>query len=163
VKSTTDRGRPAMIPRIIQLNALLWPETYDQPWLSWMDIDLTMPQFKLLLVIASRKGLTVGDLAQRLGVTPPTVTIMLDRLVEHGFVRREDDPVDRRLVIACMTAKGLRLLQRLNVHADTEIAECMGDLSPENLHCLLTGLEALHRSWAMRQATHATAGDPEAC
>ncbi len=163
MKSTTDRGRPAMIPRIIQLNALLWPETYDQPWLSWMDLDLTMPQFKLLLLIASRKGLTVGDLAQRLGVTPPTVTIMLDRLVEHGLVRREDDPVDRRLVIACMTASGLQLLQRLNLHADTEIAECMSDLSPADLHCLLTGLEALHRTWAARQAARANGSDPEAC
>jgi DNA-binding MarR family transcriptional regulator len=163
VKSTTDRGRPAMIPRIIQLNALLWPETYDQPWLSWMDLDLTMPQFKLLLLIASRKGLRVGDLAQRLGVTPPTVTIMLDRLVDHGLVRREDDPVDRRLVIACMTAKGLRLLQRLNVHLDTEVAECMSDLSPEDLHSLLIGLEALQRAWSVHQAARANTGDPEAC
>ncbi len=163
MKSTTDRGRPAVIPRIIQLNALLWPETYDQPWLNWMDLDLTMPQFKLLLLIASRKGLTVGDLAQRLGVTPPTVTIMLDRLVEHGLVRREDDPVDRRLVIACITASGLRLLQRLNVHADTEITECIGDLSPEDLRSLLTGLEALHRSWAARQAAQSARSDPEAC
>jgi len=152
-----------MIPRIIQLNALLWPETYDQPWLTWMDLDLTMPQFKLLILIASGRGLRVGDLAQRMGVTPPTVTTILDRLVEHGLVRREDDPVDRRLVIAKMTAEGLSLLHRLNVHAGTEIADCMDDLSPDELRCLHVGMAALHRSWEARQAALAGASDPEAC
>ncbi|MDB5077502.1 MAG: putative MarR family transcriptional regulator [Chloroflexi bacterium] len=163
LKASTDRTRAANIPRIIQLNALLWPETYDQPWLTWMDLDLTMPQFKLLLLIASCQGLRVGDLAQRLGVTPPTVTTILDRLVEHGLVRREDDPVDRRLVIARLTAEGMRLLQRLNVHAGTEIAECMDDLSPEDLRCLQVGMEALHRTWESRQTALANASDPEAC
>jgi DNA-binding MarR family transcriptional regulator len=163
VKAPSDRSRAAVIPRIIQMNALLWPETYDQPWLTWMDLDLTMPQFKLLVLIASCKGLRVGDLARRLGVTPPTVTTILDRLVEHELVRREDDPVDRRLVIARLTAKGLTLLQRLNVHADTEIAECIDDLSPEDLRCLLTGMEALHRAWEARQSALASATDPEAC
>jgi DNA-binding MarR family transcriptional regulator len=163
VKATIERNRATLIPKIIQLNALLWPETYDQPWLTWMDLDLTMPQFKLLLLIASCKGLRVGDLAQRLGVTPPTVTTILDRLVEHGLVRREDDPVDRRLVIARLTAEGIGLLQRLNVHSDTELAECMDDLSPEELRCLLIGMEAVHRTWEARQAALANATDPEAC
>jgi hypothetical protein len=71
--------------------------------------------------------------------------------------------VDRRLVIACMTANGLRLLQRLNVHTDTEITECVGDLSPEELRNLLTGLEALHRAWSARQAAQSGVSDPEAC
>jgi DNA-binding MarR family transcriptional regulator len=128
-----------------------------------MDLDLTMPQFKLLVLIASCQGLRVGDLAQRLGVTPPTVTTILDRLVEHGLVRREDDPLDRRLVIARLTAQGLRLLQKLNVHADTEIADCMDDLSPDDLRCLQIGMEALHRTWESRQAALRTATDPEAC
>ncbi len=163
MKASTDRTRAAVIPRIIQLNALLWPETYDQPWLTWMDLDLTMPQFKLLLLIASCQGMRVGDLAQRLGVTPPTVTTILDRLVEHGLVRREDDPVDRRLVIARLTSTGLSLLQRLNIHADSEIAECMEELSPEDLRCLLVGMEALHRTWETRQVAIAAASDPEAC
>lgn len=163
MKASTERNRAAMIPRIIQLNALLWPETYDHPWLTWMDLDLTMPQFKLLLLIASCQGMRVGDLAQRLGVTPPTVTTILDRLVEHELVRREDDPLDRRLVIARLTSKGLGLLQRLNIHADTEITECMDDLSPEELRCLLVGMEALHQTWEARQAAVTAATDPEAC
>jgi DNA-binding MarR family transcriptional regulator len=128
-----------------------------------MDLDLTMPQFKLLLLVASRKGLRVGGLAQGLGVTPPTVTSMLDRLVEHGLVRRDDDPVDRRLVIASVTAKGLRLLQRLNVRAEDEAAQCMQDLAPDDLRALLRGMEALHLAWEARQAEVVDGSDPEAC
>src|SRR5579859_2881801 len=153
-----------MIPRIIQLNALLWPETYDHPWLTWMDLDLTMPQFKLLLLIASRNGARVGDLAQRLGVTPPTVTTLLDRLVDQSLVRREDDAIDRRLVIARLTVQGRRLLQRLNMQQDPALSECISDLSDDDLRALLVGLEALHRAWQARQSLLlAQDSEPEAC
>jgi DNA-binding MarR family transcriptional regulator len=128
-----------------------------------MDLDLTMPQFKLLLLIASRNGARVGDLAQRLRVTPPTVTTLLDRLVEQALVRREDDAIDRRLVIARLTPHGYSLLQRLNMHADAMLAECMGDLKDEEFQALLVGLEALHRAWQARQTALTNGSDPEAC
>ena len=160
VEQTTELTRAAIIPRLLRLQAALGPVLPDQPWRSWLDLDLTMAQFKLLLLIASRNGQRVGDLAQRLSVTPPTVTTLLDRLAEQGFVRREDDPIDRRLVIARLTAHGRRLLQRLNVHAEAALAECVSDLSDHDLRCLLVGLEALHHAWLARQAADS---EPEAC
>src|SRR6516162_7287401 len=99
VKEQLELARSAIIPRLTHLSATLWHGSSDHSWQSWMDLDLTMSQLKLLLLVASNDGSRVGDLAHALGVTPPTVTTSLDRLVEHGLVRREDDAVDRRLVI----------------------------------------------------------------
>jgi DNA-binding MarR family transcriptional regulator len=40
-----------------------------------------------------------GALARRLGLTPPTVTALIDRLVAEGFVQRTDHPTDRRVTL----------------------------------------------------------------
>ena len=152
-----------VIPRLRQLNGLLWPSPLDDGWHEWMNLELTMPQFKLLLLIAGGNGPRVSDLAQRLGVTPPTVTTVLDRLVEHGLVRREDDQRDRRQVITRLTSEGAGLLRRLRVQPWTEVLECLPDLAPTELDSLVEGLEALHRVWRARQAVLATGNEPEAC
>lgn len=164
VEQHDNLPRAAIIPRLFRLQAILAHAAPDQPWLRWMDLDLTMPQFKLLLLIASRNGARVGDLAQRLGVTPPTVTTLLDRLEEQSLVRRDDDAGDRRLVIARLTLQGRRLLQRLNMQPDPVLSECISDLGDDDLRALLVGLEALHRAWmARRSLLHAQESEPEAC
>jgi DNA-binding MarR family transcriptional regulator len=163
VDDLSNFSAASMIPRLLELNALLWPDTPDRTWETWLDLELTMPQFKLLLLVASGKGFRVGDLANKLGVTPPTVTTILDRLVEQGLVRREDDPTDRRLVIARLTSQGRDLLQQLRVSTTIDLADCVQAMSPRDLWCLLVGMEALHRATNARQAALVGANDPEPC
>ncbi|HXT36153.1 MAG TPA: MarR family transcriptional regulator [Chloroflexota bacterium] len=152
-----------LVPRLSALNGLIWPSSLRDAWREWTNLDLTMPQFKLLLTIASGDGPRVSDLAQRLGVTPPTVTAVLDRLVEHGLVRRTDDQRDRRQVICLLTSQGAELLRRLRFNAWPEVVECLADLAAEEIECLLVGLEALDRAWRARHAHAANGAEPEAC
>lgn len=167
MKEQLDLSRSAIIPRLMHLSAALWDASPDHSWQSWMDMDLTMSQFKLLLLVASSDGSRVGDLAHALGVTPPTVTTSLDRLVERGLVRREDDPIDRRLVIARLTHAGRDLLERLHLYARGELAECLHALDEEDLRCLFVGMEALHRAWLERTVGrangYANSAEPEPC
>ena len=162
-RSNINPPHAAPVHSLSQVRVLLRSEVAVHPWQAWIDLNLTMPQFKLLLLVVSGNGLRVGDLAQRMGVTPPTITTILDRLVDQGLVRREDDPVDRRLVIARPTAQGKALLQALNIVADAELHECAQDLSPEDLHCLTAGMAALQRSWDARHETPDQDDTPEAC
>ncbi|HVA89625.1 MAG TPA: MarR family transcriptional regulator [Chloroflexota bacterium] len=153
----------SLIRRLSELNGLLWPSSVNDGWREWTSLDLTMTQFKLLLAIASGDSPRVSDLAQRLGVTPPTVTTVLDRLVDHNLVRREDDPRDRRQVICRLTSTGADLLRRLRFNAWAEVVECLADLASEEIRCLMIGLEALDRAWRVRQAQNANHAEPEAC
>ncbi|HEY8284774.1 MAG TPA: MarR family transcriptional regulator [Chloroflexota bacterium] len=153
----------SFVPRLSELNGLLWPSSLSDAWREWRQLELTMPQFKLLLTIASGDGPRVSDLAQRLGVTPPTVTAVLDRLVEHGLVRRTDDQRDRRQVICLLTNQGSDLLRRLRFDAWTEVVECMADLAAEEIESLLVGLEALDRAWRARHLHAANGAEPQAC
>jgi DNA-binding MarR family transcriptional regulator len=67
----------------------------------------------LLLTLGSEKSLEVGEMADRLGVRPPTVSKTLTRLTEAGLVSRSSVSGDKRRVAARVTAKGRAKLDRI--------------------------------------------------
>jgi DNA-binding MarR family transcriptional regulator len=83
----------------------------------WGEVQVTLPQLRVLGLLASRpegrSGLSGRELAARLGVGPSAVTPVVDRLVEHGLVRREEDRFDRRITRLHATEEGLALLERM--------------------------------------------------
>jgi DNA-binding MarR family transcriptional regulator len=80
---------------------------------EWAEVDLTMPQLKVILVVAVSKGITMSHLARTVGMTLSTATGVADRLIAEGLVRRENDPSDRRLVLLHATDAGVTLVDRL--------------------------------------------------
>jgi MarR family transcriptional regulator, 2-MHQ and catechol-resistance regulon repressor len=79
----------------------------------FMDLDLTMAQFRALVSIHKWGRMTGRELAGRLGVTPGTLVPLLDRLEEAGYLKRVPDREDRRQTWLELTAKGERLFLRL--------------------------------------------------
>jgi DNA-binding MarR family transcriptional regulator len=67
----------------------------------------------LLLTLGSEKSLEVGEMADRLGVRPPTVSKTLTRLAEAGLVSRSSVSGDKRRVAARVTTKGRAKLDRI--------------------------------------------------
>ena len=72
---------------------------------------LSFAQLRVLTAL-EEDGCPAGRLAERAGVTPATVTGMLDILEEQGVVTRERSASDRRVVIARLTPEGRRLRDR---------------------------------------------------
>lgn len=65
--------------------------------------DFTMTQMHTLMVIYHHEGLSLKELAQMLGVSPPSASAMVERLVELGALRREQSKRDRREVAIFIT------------------------------------------------------------
>lgn len=128
----------------------------DDPWLL---LELTMPQLKVLLLLSAQGPSRVGALARALRVTLPTVTGVLDRLVEHGLVRRDDDPLDRRLVISRLTDRGQDVVDRLQEASRARLTRVFESLESDDLFAHVTSLErvlaAAERLAADDQATTA--------
>jgi DNA-binding MarR family transcriptional regulator len=78
---------------------------------------LTAPGFAALVTLARLGGESAGvsqrRLADELGLTPGTVSVRIDRLVEEGLVTREPDPDAGRNVLVELTAKGRELFERV--------------------------------------------------
>ncbi|SDI29828.1 MarR family winged helix-turn-helix transcriptional regulator [Nonomuraea jiangxiensis] len=96
----------------------------------------------LLWVLAQeRDGMTVSQLAARLGIEQPTATRSLARLEGGGWFRREPVATDRRQVRIVVTDAGHRLLPDIE-RAWAELAdEALGQVGAEQRAIVLTALE----------------------
>ncbi len=74
------------------------------------DFGVTGPQLSTLRVIHRMQPVSTGALARAAYIGYATLTGILDRLEEHGYVTRTRDPADRRTVILNMTREGEKLL-----------------------------------------------------
>ncbi|MGH2347499.1 MAG: MarR family winged helix-turn-helix transcriptional regulator [Chloroflexota bacterium] len=114
---------------------------------TWMGLDISMPQFKAMLLLWYMQRARVGVLAEQLGVHVSNMTGILDRLVEAEFVGREEDAADRRLVVCRLTAKGEATLAKLYGNRMVHLRTRLDRLSDEELQGLRSGLEVLLARW----------------
>jgi DNA-binding MarR family transcriptional regulator len=76
------------------------------------DTNLSTRQLSIFLICYLEQGPhTVRSLAKHLGINKPAVTRALDRLAEYDFIRRKEDPNDRRSVHALRTVVGAAFLR----------------------------------------------------
>lgn len=97
---------------------------------------ITWSMFSALATIDRAGSLTLGDLAARERVQPPTMTRIAQALVEAGLVRRDADATDRRVAHLRLTPAGARLLSRARRRKDALLATRLSELSPRELGVL---------------------------
>lgn len=103
--------------------------------------DITLPQYRALVVLASRGPQRAVDLSAALGVTAGTASRMIDRLVRKQLVRRARSREDRRAVRVHLTDAGREIVQRVTERRRAEIAHILQTM-PHNGRRTLT--DALH-------------------
>ena len=131
----------------------------------WEDLELTMPQFKALMLVSATGGLSGRDLARRFGVGPSAITAIVDRLVQRGYVRREEDVNDRRITWTRPTPAALALFQQVNAGHDEQLHQILGSLPPDQLEIVERALLVLRDAgarWVAEQSGDAGRVDPEA-
>lgn len=93
---------------------------------------LSMPQF--IMLRALRDGpLQAGQLAQRFGVSRPTITRTVDGLVKKGLVERRVDPSDRRVTMIALTTAGQALHELTEEAAEDYLAALLERLPADRL------------------------------
>ena len=94
---------------------------------------LTLSQYFILRELWDEEGLTLRELAARVGVAEPSTMTTLELMVERGFVLRTQSKLDRRKTHVHLTAKGRTLQKdvRESVHAAGAI--CFSGLSGADL------------------------------
>ena len=88
-------------------------------------VEVTIPQFRVLVLLASRGDQTVGQLAAELGVNSSNATRLCDRLQQLRLVRRDRSSSDRRLVRIVLTGEGAELLDAVTAYRRSEIREVL--------------------------------------
>jgi DNA-binding MarR family transcriptional regulator len=109
----------------------------------WADVDLTMPQLKVLMVVANGRGVTMTHLARGLGMTLSTLTGVVDRLTNQCLVRREYAVHDRRSVLLYPTEKGSETFERLYQAGRENMRAILERLSLDDLRRVAQALDTL--------------------
>ena len=104
----------------------------DETMHFFMDVELTMPQFRALVMIRRWGPQSGRELARKLHVTPGTLVPLIDRLEEQGYVRRVPDQEDRRLTWIELTPRADRLFRRLWGVGAGRIAAAIAQLVPKD-------------------------------
>ena len=100
--------------------------------------EVTLPRFDLLAQLdRAPKGMTLGELSQRMMVSNGNVTGLVDRLVEQGLINRRPSPKDRRAQIVSLTAEGRRFFRAMARENGDWIGEMFADLSAGDIETLL--------------------------
>jgi DNA-binding MarR family transcriptional regulator len=111
----------------------------------WLEVDLTAVQLKTLFFIDFKGSTNFKNLASALGVTPPSVTGIVDRLVEQKLISREENPENRRMQVLKITEKGKGLLSKLKESRRTRVSSLLGKLSLQDLAKLAEILNKLSK------------------
>lgn len=75
-------------------------------------LGLSMPQFSILIQLHFRGVCGMSEVSERFEITPAAASQLVDKLVQSGLIRREEDPHDRRAKCLDLTDKGRQLIQR---------------------------------------------------
>ncbi|MED4603432.1 MarR family transcriptional regulator [Paenibacillus validus] len=106
-------------------------------------ITLTGPQTMMLYTISQMGPCPAGKLAGKMEVTPSAITVMIDRLVQNGFVERKHDELDRRIVLLQATDKGKEVLKELNKLRTAAIHTYLSHVEADELELFLTTFEKI--------------------
>jgi DNA-binding MarR family transcriptional regulator len=104
--------------------------------------NITLPQFRTLVVLHYGGTRRLADLADALSVSPSTATRMCDRLVRKGLVSRARDDLDRREVNLAITASGRKVVNDVIDRRKNEVSNLLGAI-PEALRAQLVSSLAL--------------------
>jgi DNA-binding MarR family transcriptional regulator len=98
--------------------------------LSEVSDDVTLAQYRTLVVLSNEGPRRLADLAHALDVSPSTATRMCDRLVRKDLIDRARDVLDRREVNLTLTPQGAKLVQDVIDRRRERVRELL-DLIPD--------------------------------
>ncbi|ASN53635.1 MarR family transcriptional regulator [Sinomonas sp. R1AF57] len=104
--------------------------------------SVSLPQFRVLVVLASCGPTPIGALAGKLGSVPSTFSRFLDRMEEAELVERQPSPDSRREVLVALRPKGAAIVQEATERRRAAIAEILQRAGAGELAIIVEGLGA---------------------
>ncbi|CAM4347412.1 MAG: MarR family transcriptional regulator [Paenibacillus macerans] len=110
------------------------------------ELGLTGPQFHMLALIDRQKTCNVSYLADKLEVKPSAITVMIDRLVQNGYVERRHDEKDRRSVLLSVTTRGAEVCEEARKRSREVLKAHLSVLDRHELDVLVGILEKFSKN-----------------
>ncbi len=106
-------------------------------------VGLPIGQLKLMLAIHRHGPCPVGTVAEKVGVSMPTASEGIERLVEGGIAQRSANPADRRQVLVGLTPSARATMAEIERLRRAQIRAALGRMAPEERPVLVRSLRVL--------------------
>lgn len=93
------------VPVYVILHRLIHMSKY-QAFKRLDDFDLKPSQAGILFVLSCNGKLSQRELAEKIGITPPSMTVALRKMENRGYIKKEPDEKDQRIIRILLTEKG---------------------------------------------------------
>ncbi len=99
--------------------------------------------FPVLIETSLQGGLSVSELAERVGLSLPATSLLVNELSREGFVERREDDRDRRRTLVFLHSDYSEMLDAWRGRAMTPVRQALEQLSPGQRESFVAGLQAL--------------------
>ncbi len=123
VERSTEYAPGFLIRRLHQIHTALFAEECAR-------LEVTLPQYGVLSVVAEQPGLDQSAIAEEVGVDRATLASVVARLEVAGFVRRTPSRTDRRQKLLSLTPRGRSILAKLQEPVQRAQTRTMAPLEP---------------------------------
>ncbi len=113
---------------------------------------LSMPQFSILMQLHHKGACGISEISERFDITNAAASQLVEKLVQGGYLKREEDPNDRRSKLLSLTPKGTSLIQQGVEQRHRWMDELLKNLSAEEkarvneaLHILVERAKAVDK------------------
>ncbi len=110
--------------------------------LASVEESLTLPQFRMLMVLDTRDPMNISRLGEHLDVIPSTAMRMVDRLAAAGMLEREPSAANRREILISLTDKGRSVVREATERRRAEIARIVAAMPKTQRAGLVAALTA---------------------
>src|SRR5260370_33372682 len=119
---------------------------------------ITRAQWAVLAKVERTEGMKQSELAELMEMQPITLTRLIDRLCDNGWIERRDDDTDRRVNRLYLRKAARPLLGKLSGLRSELTSTSLEGISPADAHRMLIQLEAIKEN--VRNAIQNPAGEP---
>jgi DNA-binding MarR family transcriptional regulator len=105
--------------------------------------DLSVPQFRTLTFLSRQAGASLSQVAEHIGLTLPSMSSLVEGLVERKLILRNPHSVDRRRVTLTLTAQGQSVLEAAHGATQAALAEKLAALSAQDRTIVVQAMQAL--------------------
>lgn len=104
---------------------------------------ITGPQLWALKTISQNESLSLSDLSKKMYLHPSTITGLIDRLEKKGYVTRNRDQADRRVISVQLTSKGKSLTRKAPNPVQGKMVYGLRELKRERLDLIYESVQKL--------------------
>jgi len=113
--------------------------------------EMSVPQFRTLAFVYRRDGASLSEVADHIGLTLPTMSMLVDGLVDRGLINRREDREDRRRMTLALTEPGRARFESARAATMANLEQRLRQFSSSERATITASMRMLREAFAEGQ------------